>query len=368
MNAAQAKAFVYNQNPARVVFEVDAIERASDEVERLGCQRALVLSTPEQRALADTVAARLSGRCAGVFDRAQMHVPAETVEAALAVVSQTGADGVVSVGGGSTTGLGKIIALKLGLPVLSIATTYAGSEMTPLYGMTQGGEKITGRDARVLPKTVIYDPALTLDLPVAISISSGVNAIAHAAEGLYAPDANPIVSLLAVEGIGALARGLAKLREDPRNLTLRSECLYGAWLCGSVLGSVGMGIHHKICHVLGGSFSLPHAETHTIVLPHALAYNVAHAPQAMERISIAIGGSGVAQRAPEELFELLRRLGAPLALSAIGMQEHELDRAARLIAERPYPNPRSLDQARIRKLLDDACAGRPPHIDDHTRV
>jgi alcohol dehydrogenase class IV len=260
------------------------------------------------------------------------------------------------VGGGSTTGLGKAIALESSLPILAIPTTYAGSEMTPIYGITEGGLKKTGRDSRVLPRTVIYDPSLTLGLPSGLSATSGMNAIAHAVEGLYAEDANPITSLLAVEGIRALAQGLPRVVADPRDLEGRSECLYGAWLCGAVLGSVGMALHHKLCHTLGGTFNLPHAETHTVILPHAIAYNRAAVPAALQRAADALGAADAAQG----LYALARTLGAPAALKDIGMREADLDRAAQIATQSPYYNPRPVEYAAIRKLLDDAYHGREP--------
>src|SRR5215468_10237755 len=278
------RSFAYNQLPGRVVFGVGALAELAREIERLGAKRALVLATPEQRAQAEDVARRLGDRCAGVFPRAVMHVPIETAREACAEATRVGADCAVAIGGGSTTGLGKAIALESSLPILAIPTTYAGSEMTPIYGLTEGGLKKTGRDARVLPRSVIYDPELSRSLPVALSVTSGINAIAHAAEGLYAFDANPIMSLMAEEGIAALGRALPGIRRDAQDMESRSDALYGAWLCGSVLGNVGMALHHKLCHTLGGSFNLPHAEVHTVVLPQALAYNAEAAPQAMARI------------------------------------------------------------------------------------
>src|SRR5438445_1899914 len=278
------RSFSYNQLPGRVVFGVGALVHLQREIELLGATRALVLSTPEQTAQAEDIAARLGPRCAGIFPRALMHVPIETAREARMEAQRLGADCAVAIGGGSTTGLGKAIALDSGLPILAIPTTYAGSEMTPIYGLTEGGEKKTGRDPRVLPRTVIYDPELTITLPAGLSITSGLNAIAHAAEGLYAHDGNPIIGLMAEEGIRALARALPLIQRSPADIEARSDALYGAWLCGVVLGQVAMGLHHKLCHTLGGSFNLPHAETHTVVLAHALAYNAGAAPQAMAAI------------------------------------------------------------------------------------
>jgi alcohol dehydrogenase class IV len=350
------RSFTYTQLPGRVVFGVGALEELPREIERLGAARALVLSTPEQRAQAEDIARRLGSRAAGIFARAVMHVPIETAREAREEAKRIGADCAVTIGGGSTTGLGKAIALESELPILAIPTTYAGSEMTPIFGITEGGMKKTGRDPRVLPKTVIYDPALTLGLPVALSVTSGMNAIAHAAEGLYAQDANPIISMMAEEGIRALARGLPRVVKSPQDLDARSDCLYGAWLCGAVLGAVGMALHHKLCHVLGGTWNLPHAETHTIVLPHAIAYNAAAAPDAMTRVARALEAAHAAQG----LYDLEQSLGAPLALKDIGMPAAELDRAADLACASPYWNPRPIERAAIRKLLDDAYFGRRP--------
>jgi alcohol dehydrogenase class IV len=350
------KSFVYNGQPGRVVFGAGALSRLAPEIEALGARRALVLSTPEQRASAERVADLLGPRAAGVFDRAVMHVPIETAREAREEARRLGADCAVAIGGGSTTGLGKAIALDSGLPILAIPTTYAGSEMTPIYGITEGGLKKTGRDGRVLPRTVIYDPELTLSLPVALSVTSGINAIAHAAEGLYSVDSNPIMDLMAQEGIAALGRALPAIRANAGDVAARGEALYGAWLCGVVLGNVGMALHHKLCHTLGGSFNLPHAETHTVVLPHALAYNAPAAPQAMQRIGQALGGRSAAQA----VFDLARDNGAPVALRELGLKPDDIDRACDIAMQNQYPNPRPLERAAIRQLLQDAFEGRRP--------
>lgn len=348
--------FVYNGQPGRVVFGPGALSQLGSEIEALGARRALVLSTPEQRASAERVAGMLGDKAAGVFDRAAMHVPMETAREARELARRLGADCAVAVGGGSTTGLGKAIALDSGLPILAIPTTYAGSEMTPIYGITEGGMKKTGRDAKVLPRVVIYDPELTLTLPAGLSVTSGINAIAHAAEGLYSVDGNPVMDLMAEEGIRALGRALPAIRRRADDLEARGDALYGAWLCGIVLGNVGMALHHKLCHTLGGSFNLPHAETHTIVLPHALAYNAEAAPEAMRRIARALGKEG----APQAVFDLAKDNGAPVALRDIGMQPQDLDRACDIALQNQYPNPRPLERAAIRQLLQDAFDGVPP--------
>jgi maleylacetate reductase len=351
--------FIYTSQPQRVVFGAGSLARLGREIEALGARRALVLSTPEQRAQAERVAELLGPQAAGIFDRAAMHVPIETARAAREAARKLDADCAVAIGGGSTTGLGKAIALEAGLPIVAIPTTYAGSEMTPIYGLTEAGLKKTGKDFRVLPRTVIYDPELSRSLPVGLSVTSGINAIAHAAEGLYAQDSNPVMDLMAEEGIAAIARALPAIRRSPEDIEARSDALYGAWLCGSVLGNVGMALHHKLCHTLGGSFNLPHAEVHTVVLPHAIAFNAEAAPGAMQRIARALGTSDAMQG----LQALARNNGAPTALKDIGMQEADLDRAADLAVSNPYWNPRPFGPAErgaIRALLQRAYEGAPP--------
>jgi alcohol dehydrogenase class IV len=350
--------FVYTASPARIVFGANSIDRLPAEIERLGATRALVLCTPNQRGQAQAIADRLPGRIAGIFDEAAMHVPIETARKARALASELKADCALAVGGGSTIGLGKAIALESGLPIIAVPTTYAGSEATPIYGITEAGLKKTGRDARVLPRVVIYDPGLTLSLPLELTVTSAINAMAHAAEGLYAHDGNPVISLMAEEGIRACAASLQPLRENPRDLPARSQALYGAWLCGTVLGAVSMGLHHKLCHTLGGTFDLPHAQVHTVVLPHALAYNAGAAPQALARIARALGAADAAMG----FFELARTHGAAISLKAIGMPADGLEQAAGLAVSNQYPNPRPLEKAALRALLDRAWEGAPPGL------
>jgi maleylacetate reductase len=353
------RSFVYQGLPSRVVFGAGSLAQLPQAIAAMGAHRALVLCTAGQRASAERVARLLGDRAAGIFDRAAMHVPIETAREARKLASRLGADCAVAIGGGSTIGLGKAIALDSGLPILAIPTTYAGSEMTPIYGITEAGIKKTGKDMRVLPHSVLYDPELTLTLPVGLSVTSGINAIAHAAEGLYSIEANPVIDLMAEEGIAAIGRALPGILANPADLGARGDALYGAWLCGIVLGSVGMALHHKLCHTLGGSFKLPHSETHTVVLPHALAYNATAAPQAMQRIARALGQSdGLAAQA---VYDLAKAHGAPLALRDIGMKAGDLDKACAIALENQYPNPRPLQADGIRALLQAAWEGERPY-------
>ena len=356
MSALVPDRFVYGTLASRVIFGHGTLGELGAELARLDCSRALVLTTPEQEAVAQQAVAAADGRIAGRFAGARMHTPVEVTEQALAVAQAMRADGLVSVGGGSTTGLAKALALRTHLPQIAIPTTYAGSEMTPILGETQDGQKTTRRSDALLPGTVIYDVDLTLGLPVGLSVTSGINAIAHAAEALYARDANPVTSLMAEEGIRALAAALPVIVADPQNGAARADALYGAWLCGICLGTVGMALHHKLCHVLGGSFDLPHAETHTVILPYAMAYNAPAVPQAMQRIARALH----AESAPLGLWHLARSLNAPASLADIGMPADGLARAAGIALQNPYWNPRPLELAPLHALLRKAHAGEAP--------
>jgi alcohol dehydrogenase class IV len=340
--------FIYQGLPTRIVFGRGKISEAAGEARRLGMTHPLVLTTSHQADVGEKLAQIVEG---SHFAGAVMHTPVKDTERALTYFHEKKADGVIALGGGSSTGLGKAIALRTDCPQLVIPTSYAGSEMTNILGETADGVKTTKRDPKIQPESVIYDPDLLDTLPDKFAATSGMNAIAHAVEALYAVDGNPVVSLMAEEGIQALATAL------PKGKAGHDEALYGAWLCGLVLGSVSMALHHKLCHVLGGTFDLPHAETHTVILPHATAYNASGSEGAMQRIARAIGASSAAQG----LYDLASRLDAPLALKDIGMPESGLDRAADIAASNPYPNPRKLERDAIRKLLDDAFHGRRPN-------
>jgi alcohol dehydrogenase class IV len=354
--------FVFQAQPSRVIFGAGALADLAREADLLDLKRVLVLSTPGQVNLAALAAQRLGSRVVGVFSKAVMHVPRGTVQQACGVARQLGADCTLAIGGGSTTGLAKAIALEANLPIIAVPTTYAGSEMTPVYGITEAGIKRTGQSDRVLPKCVIYDPELTLGLPLSVSLTSGMNAIAHAAEGLYSKDANPVTDLMAQEGIRALAQALPALKHDAGDLAARSEALYGAWLCGIVMGSVGMALHHKLCHTLGGTFNLPHAECHAVVLPFAMAFNASHAPEAMVRIQQALR---TGQSAAAGLYDLSKKNGLALSLRELGMREEDLDRAAQLAVLNPYWNPRPIGPHQlscVRELLQSAFEGARPVV------
>ncbi len=345
--------FFYEALPMRVSFGAGYRSKLADEVNKLGLKRVLIISTESQKELAQEISDSLGELSVGVYAKAEMHVPIETARDAQRFATEAGADGCIAVGGGSTTGLGKAIALEYGTPIIALPTTYAGSEMTPVWGLTADGVKKTGKDRRVLPTSVIYDPELTVPLPVAMSVTSGFNAIAHAVEALYAPDGSPIISLMAEEGVRALITALPNIADDPQNIRHRTDALYGAWLCGAALGATTMSLHHKLCHTLGGTFNLPHAETHTVVLPYALAYNAPSAPAAVEALRRATGAEDPAAY----LRELSLKLGAPASLRELGLTEGNVETAVILATRNPYANPREITPEGIRRLLTAALNG-----------
>jgi alcohol dehydrogenase class IV len=348
--------FVYTGLPARVVFGFGTLADLPSEIRRLGASRALLLCTPRQLRDAQALSNRLGPLGAGVFAQAVMHTPVEVTERALIALRESRADCTVALGGGSPIGLGKALALRTDILQIAVPTTYAGSEATPVLGETRDDVKTTQRSAAILPEVILYDVELSLTLPPSISAASGLNAIAHAAEALYARDANPLTSSLAVQGIQALATALPRVVDAPGDREARARALYGAWLCGVCLATVGMGLHHKLCHTLGGSFELPHAQTHAVLLAHAVAYNSAAAPIAMQRIQQALGVEDAAQG----LFDLARRLGAPRSLEQLGMSHAALARAADQALTDPYWSPRPIEREGILSLLEDAYHGRRP--------
>jgi maleylacetate reductase len=347
--------FVFPGLTTRVVFGHGTLTQVPDEVARLGHSRALVLCTPHQKAEAESLADRLGDRAAGVFAGAAMHTPVEVTEEAVGAFRAAGADCVVSLGGGSTTGLGKAIAVRTGADQVVIPTTYAGSEMTDILGETAGGEKTTRRDPAIRPEVVVYDVDLTLTLPLALTVTSALNAIAHAMEALYAPDRNPVIEAMLRDALPAFRDALPALAKDPLDREARSSALYAAWCCSTALGYVSMALHHKLAHVLGGSFGLPHAETHAVLLPHTTAYNEPAVGDLLKPLADTFGGTAGAG-----LWHFARSVGAPLRLADLGLKETDLDRAAEIATKNPYANPRPVSRDGIRQLLQHAYDGHCP--------
>ncbi|CAN0269702.1 unnamed protein product [Discosporangium mesarthrocarpum] len=348
--------FDYQAFEARIVFGPGKVSELPAEIEKLGCRSVLVISTGSQRDIADTAIDALGAAYAARIDGAVMHVPRENVVSALDLVRQHACDCVVAIGGGSALGVAKGIALETSLPIVAVPSTYAGSEMTDIWGISEGDGKTTGRDKRVVPKTVIYDPDLTRGLPPRLAGPSGINAMAHSVEALYAQNRNPVLSMIAEEGIRAMASGLPAVCNGSAGDDERGAALYGAFMCGLALATATMGIHHKLCHVVGGTFGMPHAETHTVILPHATGFNRDAAPEAMQAISRALN----ADSAAAGIFDLAGKIGAPTALKDLGLEEGDLDRAAEIATASPYYNPQPVDRNGVRALLDAAYHGRRP--------
>lgn len=346
-------AFTYTCAAQRVVFAADAQGKVAAEVTALHRSRALVLTTPEQAQAGAKLLAALGPLGAGQFAGAAMHTPVDVTDRALAALTAMQADCLVAIGGGSTTGLSKALALRTGLPQIVIPTSFAGSEATPILGQTEAGRNTTLTDPRVRPTVILYDVALVRSLPPQMVVCSGMNAIAHAVEGLYARDRNPVSSLMALEGIRALAHALPNLTGGAPQDHDWGEALYGAWLCGTVLGQVGMALHHKLCHALGGGFNLPHAETHAVILPHAIAYTEAAVPDLLRPVAAIFG----TQTAHQGLTAFAARIGAPTSLQSLGLTAADLPRAVELATANPYWNPRPVERDAVAALLSRALVG-----------
>lgn len=357
--------FTHDTLAQRVLFGAGkAREHVAAEVERLGATRVMLIASEREMALAEPLLAGIE--VALPWQEVRQHVPIENVHRARTAAAEAGVDVIVSVGGGSTVGLAKAIALDSRQPIIAVPTTYAGSEATPMWGITEEGTKSTGIDVVVLPTSVVYDSELTLSLPVGLSVASGLNGLAHCVDSLWAPKADPINIALGLEGARALASGLPQIVDDPRGRDGRDEALYGAYLAALSFASAGSGMHHKICHALGGTFDLPHAETHATVLPYVLAFNAPGVPGLARRLAQALGGAPASdadgpEAAVEALQALRSTLDAPRALADVGFTEDDIPEAVRrVLAVVPASNPVPVTEANLTALLRAALVGDVP--------
>jgi len=346
-------AFTTERAGARVVFATGCTSRVAAEVDRLGATRVLVVCSPRRGRQAAHFSDLLGARVAGALPIAAEHVPIATVKLALEETDRTRADALLVLGGGSALGLGKAVAAERDVKLIAVPTTYAGSEMTDIYGVTDGGEKRTARSARVRPSLVLYDPALTTALPLPASLGSLYNALAHAVEALWWPEADPIALLAAEHGLRTILDVMPALVAEPTSIVAREQALLGAYLAGVALGETGTGLQHKLAHLLGGSFGLPHAATHAAILPHVVRYNAQAAPDALRCIAKALGVTD----APAGLQALAQRLGIETRLSALGFSLAYVDAAVDKLLATPMQNPRKLERAALRALLAGACGG-----------
>lgn len=355
--------FTHDTLAQRVILEAGAAqEHLAGEVERLGATRLMLVAGASSASFADEVAARLPVVLR--WQEVVQHVPLGLAERARVAATRARVDLVACVGGGSAVGLAKAVALTTHVPIVAVPTTYAGSEATAVWGLTEDRTKRTGTDPLVLPRTVVYDSDLTLDLPVDLSVASGLNALAHCVDSLWADGADPINQTLALEGARALAEGLPTVVADPRSRDGRDRCLYGAYLAAVAFASAGSGLHHKICHVLGGTWDLPHAATHAVVLPHVLALNAPAVPELAARLAAALGtpaGEDPGPAAVAGLERLRDAVSPPRSLREIGMPEDGLDEAVRrVLAVVPPANPVAVTADDVHSLLRAAWEGADP--------
>jgi len=349
--------FSYAQRAIRVEFGEDATTRVGGVMDSvLGTRRCAIVSTPGRAAVLDMLRRGLGGDVLDVFDRAVVHVPVTVVDEAVKWVAAVEPKSIIALGGGSAIGLGKAIVKRTHLPLVAIPTTYSGSEMTDIWGMTEGNRKETGRDPQVAPRIVVYDPRLTYSMPSHVTGPSGMNAIAHGVEALYSSTANPVSSLLAMEGIRLLVSSLAVAVEHPEHVSARHDALCGAHFCGVALDRTSMGLHHKLCHALGGALDLPHALTHAIVLPYAVAYNASAASSTMELLSPLLGSDDV----PRALWDLNHSLGITQTLGDLGVTANDVESVTQMVANATFPNPAAVTAPGVRRLLENATAGVGP--------
>ena len=348
--------FTYDALPGRVRFG-RGLARAelSNELDALGWQRALLVLTPQERGLAEELIGADMDRVVAVFDGVRPHVPPEVADTATDLVRLHAVDGLLSVGGGSTTGTAKAVALTTGLPILAVPTTYAGSEMTPVWGLTSDGQKVTGRDLNVLPRVVLYDPDLVESLPRGLAVASALNAMAHCVEALWTTASNPVIRATALEGVRALHGGLIALTDGESDAS--DQLLVGAYLAGSAFAVAGSGLHHKLCHILGGAFDLPHAQTHAAILPHVLEFNVGALPaRTARRLAEALACTEVS--ASEGLRRLYLQVGVNASLADAGLTSDQLGTAIELVSDRlPITNPRPVGPDDVKSILISAYDG-----------
>ena len=350
--------FNYKALPWNIVFAVGGLQTLPNELDKLGKRRALILTTPNQAEQGRELAKLLGDRAVGLFDQAAMHVPAATLEAATEFCHSLAADCTVALGGGSTIGLGKALAVKEGLDNIVIPTSYAGSEMTDIWAVTEAERKVTARNYDAVPTLTLYDPHLTLSLPPEFSAASGLNAMAQAVVNVATDKPNPIISSLALDGIRALAASLPIIMKDPQNIEARSQALYGASMAGGALGTGITSLHHRLCHTFGGTFNTPHAETHAILLAHSVSYNAAATAEGTARVADALGVDNAAQG----IYQFAKKLGVPLSLKEVGILETDLDKAVAVSLENSLSNPEPVTPKRLRQLLDNAWHGNPPQV------
>ena len=346
--------FTYHSDPVRIVFGAGAIAALAAEADVHKMSRLLVLCSKSRIDFARRVTAPVADRIVGFCDTAGQDMPREAYERILGDIKRLDADGFVVVGGGSAIGLAKAAAANTKLRYIAVVTTYSGSEMAARWYTGAAENRISGYGPEALPATAIYDPELTLDLPVRVSAASGMNAMAHAVESLYGIDTNPVVETMAEEAVRLLGSSLPRLVQNPRDLPARTEVLYGAWLAGNFRAKVGL--EHAIAQRVRQWFNLEHAQCHAIATPYAIGFNAAAAPEAMARIKRALGVGDAARG----LYDLNVRLGLPTGLKDIGMRETDIGKAVEVLSVVKITHPKPVTKADFVNVITQAYTGAPP--------
>ena len=337
--------FEYTPVPSKAVFGKNSTMKLREEVEALGGTRVMIACTKNMVARISHILDDMGDMVVSIYDKAEAHCPEHIALGAVKEFNDTNCDIVVVIGGGSTIGIGKAITLRTDAPLIVVATTPCGSESTPIHGMLIGNKKKTGRDRKVIARTSIYDPVLTTSMNAHLTGTIGMNSLAHCIEALYAQVKSPVSDIMAVEGIKALTQGLPESIKSPDNLDAREQVLYGGMLSGYCVTLAGIAIHHKLCHVLGGHHGIPHGESNSVVLPYAVAYNESAAPEAMKKIRNAMGTDS----ASGGIYDFATIIGVPKSLKELGMNESDLDLAAKETVERTPYNPKAVDEKSVRE-------------------
>jgi len=349
-----SEVFAYNPVPVRTVFGYGAVNSLGRELERLSITRPIVICSPGRANLGRQLVDLVKPARAHLCDAGLTAMPEDAFQRVMAEMKSVDSDGIIGVGGGSPIGLLKAAAAHTLLPAIAVVTSYSGSEMSANWYTRKGWEQTGANTSNALPKTVIYDPELTLEFPVTMTAASGMNAINHAVETLYSAETNPIVQDLSEEAIRRLGRSLPRIVEDPSDRGARYDALYGAW--HAAMFRARQGLSHAIAQRCRSLFDLVHAESHAISVPYTVAFNQDAAPDAMKRIEHALKVDNAALG----LYELNVRLGLATGYKALGVAENDLGEAVKVIMEQTFTNPRPVSEGDLRGILGQAFGGAPP--------
>lgn len=348
--------FRHDVLPTRIDFGEGARHRVAGLLSAFGARRPLVVDGLPGVTASEEVTAALGGLVAGTVTGLTQYITPELVTRATEAYRAGGADSVVSVGGGSAIGVAKVLAVHHDAPLVAVPSTYSGSEATPIYSVVVDSAKQTRSDARACPRGIAYDPALTATLPARLAASSAFNALAHCIEGLYSPRADPFSRLYALEGARLVGEHLPLLSVEETAPQARAALLWASYLGGATIATAGIALHHKICHVLGASLDLPHADLNAVVLPYALAYNAPAVPEAL----VDLRRTWATEDPVGHVRALARSAHAPTGLAELGMRSTDVVAAAAAVVAATQANPRPVTEQGMQALLTAALHGDPP--------